>query len=252
MQLDGLKPDASMTTARQRRLDSLVQETVAMAKRSGSRQAQTVAGVIEQYGQLAMPVLGGGLSREPLKSSQAFYIAPVTTADAILPSTDEDVRRFATPSHQGAWGAVHVPSSRTIYIPIDWPISPIWTKTALLHEGTHAWDTVTGRREGLTTWQLELRAGKVEQSALRGLFGGNRLNTLLRALHPTVERAIERRMIGRFDLPSSFDPAIAGVLGKPINRYDLDEQREAIRRLAVSHYLRHIRAAQDLWGLSVA
>jgi hypothetical protein len=180
----------------------------------------------------------------------SFYIAPITSGDSVLPSKDEHVRMFSQPSHSGPYGAVHLPSTRTIYLPLDWPISPIWNQLALLHEGSHALDTVTGRRESMTMWQQEVKARCLEGSVLVGLYG-RQLSPLLDRLHPQVEKAADDGRLSSFALPDLAAADLVAIFGSPVTRYDLDEQREAVRRLAILHFLRCGRAGPELWRQSV-
>jgi hypothetical protein len=157
---------------------------------------------------------------------------------------------FSQPAKSGPFGAVYLPSNLTIYIPIDWPISPFWNHLTLLHEGSHAFDVVTGRRDSMAMWQQEVRARRLEGSVLLGLYGP-RLAPILDRLQPEVEAAAKLGPLADYQPPVSVDGELALIFGQPIGRYDLDDQREAIRKLAIFQFLRSVRAGPEMWRGSV-
>lgn len=179
-----------------------------------------------------------------------FHIAPIISSDGIIPSSDEYVRMFGRPAKSGPYGAVYLHSNRTIYTPIDWPISSFWTHLALLHEGSHAVDWLTGRADSMAFWEQEVRARRLEGSVLLGLYG-RQLDPIVERLLPDVEIAAEAGSLSGYLPTDIVDVELARVFGRPIGRYDLDEQREAVRKLAVQRYLRRVRAGPDLWRQSV-
>jgi hypothetical protein len=227
----------------------IVNQAGELARQSGKKRAEEVAHLLGEA-KLALPILGHGLWYDEKSDRSTTFVAPIVGSDSLLPSSDEYVREFSQPAEFGRVSGMYLPSTRTIYFSLDWPVSRFWTALLLLHEGAHALDHTTGRCAGLRLWEQEVRARRVECSVLSGLYG-QRLDSVVEEMLPAIESAISRRELEEFSLPLSVDVILARMFGEPISRYDLDEQREAARRLAVSRYLRRSKHVPDLWRQSV-
>jgi hypothetical protein len=170
-----------------------------------------------------------------------FSIAPIMRRDALLASADEYVRYFSEPAGFGSYKGLYLPSTRTIYLPVEWPISARWMAILLLHEAYHALDQISGRSASLPSWQQEVRARRFESSILIGLFG-RRLDRIVDQLMSSIAKASSQAPLHEYLIPPSLDADLALLFGAPISLFDRAEQREAVRRVAIGRYLRRTHA----------